>query len=56
MEGWKWLYETNKNHYFVDGKSLCKRWLTMGVTFNRFEDQEDCKSCQKNLEKRKFDT
>lgn len=52
-KGWKYLYNTPKQHYFVDGHSLCGRWLTLGAgdcTPDNGEPQRDeCVSCRRKL-------
>ena len=29
-EGWTWLINSRKDHYFRDGKSLCGKWMVLG--------------------------
>ena len=54
-EGWGWPGLAKKSHYFVDGMSLCRRWLYMGMleaeTHKRSPD--DCMPCRRKLDKRK---
>ncbi len=60
-EGWTWLWNTRKDHYFREGRSLCGRWLCLGDALLPNEPSEDevCKTCrrkrQKELEKEKKD-
>lgn len=56
-EGWNWLYNTPKWHYFVDGTSLCKRWLLFSIP-EKMEQGNDnspdnCKLCRKKLQTRR---
>ena len=53
-EGWKWLINSKKWHYFRDGRSLCKKW--MNLAGNEFEQGNDdsvdnCPTCRKALAK-----
>lgn len=54
-EGWTWLLNSRKEHYFVEGRSLCGKWMYLG----RSDDLEEkaphnaCVMCKKKLEKRK---
>ncbi len=54
-EGWKWLFNATKWHYFVDHESLCGRWGTF--TMNELEQGNDkspdnCKMCRRKLKAR----
>lgn len=55
-EGWNWIYNSPKWHYFVDGKSLCKRWMLFSTPKNLEQGNnnspDNCKLCRKTLEKR----
>ena len=52
-EGWSWLYNSPKYHYFREGRSLCKRWMILGP--GDFEQDwkddmpDNCAGCQKKL-------
>jgi hypothetical protein len=51
-EGWKWLMNATKWHYFVDHESLCGRWMTFSM--NDIEQGNDrssdnCKMCRRKL-------
>ena len=53
-EGWCWLVNSDRCHYFVNGKSLCGKWGILG-----YGDCDDspignppCTTCRKKLEKR----
>lgn len=53
-EGWTWLYNTPKWHYFINQESLCKRWMlfTKGTYLeaNMKTYRDDyCKVCTKKL-------
>ena len=59
MEGWGFGLLNRKAHYFVDGRSLCKKWLYAGnldMTINqKTHDKpgpDDCKECHRKLLKR----
>ena len=52
-KGWNWLINSRKQHYFVEGRSLCGRWLCLG---NDYTDDPDprydcCKGCEKKLKR-----
>lgn len=55
-EGWKDLINSTKWHYFVDGRSLCRRWMTMSsmglMKHKGLLQANDCKACYKALIKR----
>lgn len=53
-EGWTWLYNTPKWHYFVDQESLCRRWILFsGGAFLEPNMRSNrigyCKTCEKKL-------
>ncbi len=54
-EGWVFLVNSKKAHYFRNGRSLCKKWGYMGNTFEKdeFESPDDCKDCRRRLNKEK---
>jgi hypothetical protein len=54
-EGWKWLFNSPKWHYFIKGKSLCGRWLSFGGGYQKGNDDspDNCKACAKALKKLK---
>jgi hypothetical protein len=52
IEGWKQLLNARKAHYFVDGRSLCNRWMFLGTvtsydsqTLGEAPQHSDCKGC-----------
>lgn len=51
-EGWAWLQNAKYEHYFVEGRSLCRKWLGLGLDYCRTIGQPKCKACQKALDKR----
>jgi hypothetical protein len=57
IEGWNWLQNSKKWHYFVEGRSLCEKWMLL---FNDDSKQgndnspDNCSVCRKKLEKRKL--
>ena len=51
-EGWAYLMNSRNEHYFVEGRSLCRKWLGFSLDFERTLGQPKCKTCQKALEKR----
>jgi len=52
-EGWTYLFNSPKWHYFRGGRSLCKRWMTFGSEFEQGNDKspDNCKGCMTALEK-----
>jgi hypothetical protein len=55
VEGWHWLENSSKWHYFGDdGRSLCGRWATFDKKPENFEQGADsssdnCVACAKKL-------
>lgn len=54
--GWSWLHNATKFHYFVDGRSLCGRWLCLFLPTEDLEDGKDehpdnCKACSRAVKK-----
>lgn len=55
-EGWYYLSNSPKWHYFRDGRSLCGRWATFAKEgFEQGNDgsPDNCMGCQKKLLKEK---
>lgn len=53
-EGWTWLWNSTKWHYFKNGQSLCRRFMLLGK--GDFEQDnnnspDNCKACKKVLDK-----
>ena len=54
-EGWTWLIQTPKWHYFVERRSLCGKWLLFGnpeLEQGNDNSPDNCKACLKKLKKR----
>jgi hypothetical protein len=51
-EGWAYLLNAKNEHYFVDGRSLCRKWLGLSLDYDRTMGQPECKACRKALDKR----
>jgi len=55
-EGWTWLRNSRKWHYFVDNRSLCGRWMLFtapGLEQGNDNSSDNCAMCQKKLIARK---
>lgn len=55
-EGWGWPLDSRKAHYFVGGRSLCKKWMFTGTLVDNQDNPggpDDCKECVRRLAKRK---
>ena len=55
-EGWTWLINSRKWHYFVDCKSLCGKFMrlsNLGLEQGNDGSPDNCMACRKALEKRK---
>lgn len=50
-EGWGWPIKATKPHFFVDGRSLCGRWLFTGNVEPgpARVGMQDCKACSTAL-------
>lgn len=51
-EGWGFIYNSKKWHYYVNGYSLCGRWMVIvGQKFEQGNDTspDNCKACRKKL-------
>ncbi|GMU39464.1 MAG: hypothetical protein AMXMBFR23_03300 [Chloroflexota bacterium] len=56
VEGWGFPFLARKAHYFVDGHSLCRKWLYLGEQQGDADSPEtpdDCPECRKRLTRRK---
>jgi len=51
-EGWAYLMNSRSEHYFVGGRSLCRKWIGLGIDYGRNMNQPPCKACEKALKKR----
>ncbi len=50
-EGWNWLTNAKKAHYFVKGRSLCGKWGCFGKPEGD-GGMHHCSECELRLEKR----
>ena len=56
-KGWNWLSNTPKWHYFLDGRSLCGKWLGLGLGKTCDDDPktdnspDNCAACRKKVAK-----
>ena len=57
-EGWKWLLNSKKWHYFRNGNSLCGKWATFGSEFEQGNNDspDNCMACRRKLEAEKPST
>lgn len=45
-QGWGVPVNTKKAHYFIKGRPLCGRWMSIGwVEDNRHDHPGNCKAC-----------
>lgn len=53
-EGWAWLSNSPKWHYFVAGRSLCGKWLMVSGDLEQGKDNspDNCAICRRELKKR----
>lgn len=56
-QGWAWPGNARKAHYFVDGRSLCGRWMFFGAqeqpqAMSLNPGPDDCVSCWRKAEAR----
>jgi len=54
LEGWVFLINSKKWHYFVDGESLCSGWMYWGKSLDDFQkgnndSPDNCAKCKKKL-------
>ncbi len=57
-EGWTYLTNSRKWHYFIDGRSLCKRFMLFFLPELEQGDDDspdNCKACRAKLLKRKVE-
>lgn len=55
-EGWTYLHNSPKWHYFRAGRSLCGRFMLLtdpaeGYEQGNLESKENCMGCRRKLEK-----
>lgn len=58
IEGWTWLANAKKWHYFKGGRSLCQGYLLFrhpgeGYQAGNDASPDNCKACQRELQKAK---
>ncbi len=56
-EGWTWLHNSKKWHYFREGRSLCGKFMlfknpTDGFEIGNNDSEDNCVGCKKKLEVR----
>jgi hypothetical protein len=52
-EGWTWLFNSRKWHYFRGSRSLCGKFLLLGskdLEMGNDKSADNCGSCQRKLE------
>lgn len=57
-EGWNWLMNSRKWHYFVDKSSLCGKWAILNdddLEIGSDDSPDNCAVCRRKLEKRKVE-
>ena len=57
-QGWTWLINSPRWHYFVKGKSLCGRWMIISdanLEIGNDNSPDNCKACRKKLSELKCD-
>ena len=52
-EGWSWLFNSRRDHYFVNGVSLCGKWAILGGGDCQDTSDSPCAACLKKLKARK---
>lgn len=55
-EGWTWLQNAKKWHYFVDGESLCGRYMLLAIPDlqqGNDDSPDNCVTCRRKLKERK---
>jgi hypothetical protein len=53
-KGWKWVYGSPKFHYFIEGQSLCRRWLVLSdrdLELGNNNSPDNCIACKKVINK-----
>ncbi len=51
-EGWKGLSNSKKWHYFIGGRSLCRKWMimtTLGLEQGNDDSNDNCAACRRSL-------
>lgn len=52
-QGWSWLINSKKDHYFVGGRSLCGKWLRFSNSDLSGTSENKCSLCAKREESRR---
>lgn len=54
-EGWTWMHNSRKWHYFRDGKSLCRNWMLLRNPSEGFsgdmDSSDNCADCARRRAK-----
>jgi len=53
-EGWTWLFNARKWHYFRNGESLCRKWMIWNsgdLELENDDSPDNCATCRKKLKK-----
>ena len=50
--GWTWIYNSKVDHYFINGKSLCGKWMLFCACYEETTNNP-CKKCLAKLKKLK---
>jgi len=51
-KGWGFPLKLKKAHYFIDGRSLCGKWMFFGnLEDSNDESPDNCTACKKALQK-----
>lgn len=47
IRGWGWPGFSKKAHYFIDGRSLCGKWMYLGeLEDSNHESSDNCATCK----------
>lgn len=52
-EGWTWLFNSTRWHYFRGGRSLCGKFLLLsrsGLQLGSDDSRDNCAACRRKLE------
>lgn len=51
-EGWTWLHNSTRWHYFDEGRSLCGKWMILScdnLEIGNDNSPDNCAACGKKL-------
>lgn len=48
-KGWHSTWNSRVNHYYVDGTSLCRRYMILCEPSNKTFHEKDCKACARKV-------